>query len=388
MRRLRAAGLLGSLIALAVAPGLADAAIVGSAPSPSYQTNGRVSVVVISGTTAYIGGQFTSVRPAGSAAGTGEVTRNHAAAINLATGGVLPWNPDVSATVVAIYVNGSTVYLGGAFGSVGGKNRKDIAAVDSTTGALITGFKTAVNAGVRAISMSNGQLYVGGTFTAPRSYAASVNPTTGAFNSAWAPVTDGPVDAVATTADGSNKVVLGGAFNTLNGSSSNAIGAVSPTTGASLAWTWHGPVRSGTHPFDVVALTVDSSGVYAAGTGNGGTVIKFGSAGNMIFQGGVDGNAVGVAVMDGVVYVPGHFNVYCGRVMGFNNCPATGVGAATRDKLLALDSTTGALQAWHPAANSSLGTFTIAAGSGYVATGGDFTKLAGVSQQGFGMFKE
>ena len=30
----------------------------------------------------------------------------------------------------------------------------------------------------------------------------------------------------------------------------------------------------------------------------------------------------------------------------------------------------------------------IAAGSGYVATGGDFTKLAGVSQQGFGMFKE
>ena len=173
MRTPRAAGLLGlrNSVALAgdVTPGLADAATVGfSAPSPSYQTNGRVSVVVISGTTAYIGGQFTSVRPAGAAAGTGEVTRNHAAAINLANGGVLPWNPDVSATVAAIYVNGSTVYLGGAFGSVGGKNRKDIAAVDSTTGALITGFKTTINAGVRAISMSNGQLYVGGTFTAPR----------------------------------------------------------------------------------------------------------------------------------------------------------------------------------------------------------------------------
>ena len=138
-------------------------------------------------------------------------------------------------------------------------------------------------------------------------------------------------------------------------------------------------MRSGTHPFDVVALTADSSGVYAAGTGNGGTVIKFGSTGNMIFQGGVDGNAVGVAVMDGMVYVPGHFNVYCGRVMGFNNCPATGVGAATRDKLLALDSTTGALQSWHPAANSSLGTFTIAAGSGYVATGGDYEARRGIA---------
>ena len=60
----------------------------------------------------------------------------------------------------------------------------------------------------------------------------------------------------------------------------------------------------------------------------------------------------------------------------------------TRDHLLALDSTTGALQAWHPAANSSLGTFTIAAGSGFVATGGDFTKLGGVAQQGFGEFQE
>ena len=380
-------GLLGVLTAVAV-PGAAQAAVVHQAPSPSYQTNGRVNVVVISGTTAYLGGQFTSVRPAGAAAGTGEVTRNHAAAINLTTGAVLPWNPNVSATVAAIYANGSTVYLGGAFGKVGGKSRKDIAAVDATTGALITGFKTTVNAGVRGITLANGQLYLGGTFTAPRSFAASVNPTTGAFNSAWAPVTDGPVDTITATADGSNKIVLGGAFNTLNSASSSAIGAVSPTSGATLPWAWHGPTRSGTHPFDVVALTADSSGVYAAGTGNGGTVLKFSSAGSMIYQAGTDGNAVGVAVMDGVLYVPGHFNVYCGPVMGFNNCPATGTGAAARDHLLALDSTTGALQAWHPAANSSLGTFTIAAGSGFVATGGDFTKLGGVAQQGFGEFQE
>ncbi len=109
----------------------------------------------------------------------------------------------------------------------------------------------------------------------------------------------------------------------------------------------------------------------------------------MLFQGGFDGNAVGVAVMDGVLYVPGHFNVYCGPVMGFKNCPATGTGAAARDHLTALDLSTGALQAWHPSANSALGTFHRCRRVGLnIATGGDFTKLGGVTQQGFGAFKE
>ena len=70
MRKFRGVGLLGVLTAVAV-PGAPQAAVVHQAPSPSYQTNGRVNVVVISGTTAYLGGQFTSVRPAGAAAGTG-----------------------------------------------------------------------------------------------------------------------------------------------------------------------------------------------------------------------------------------------------------------------------------------------------------------------------
>jgi hypothetical protein len=363
--------------------GQAQAAIVGSKPSPSYQANGRVAVVVISGNTAYLGGKFTSMRPAGDPAGTGEVTRNHAAAINLTTGALLPWNPNVNGLVDAINVSGSTVYLGGGFGKVGATNRKKVAAVDATTGALIKGFKTTVNGEVLGIELSNGQLYLGGPFTLPRPNAASVNPTTGAFNSAWAPTTDGPVDAITTTQDGSNKIVLGGAFNTLNGVARNAIGAVSPTTGASLPWAWQGPHRGSFRPFDVVSFYTDSSGVYAAGTGNGGTVVKSDSSGNIIWQAGANGNTVGVAVLDGIAYIAGHFTVYCGAVMGMNGCAGT-----ARDHLMAVDATTGALQTWHPSANSSLGTFTVASGSGVIATGGDFTKLGGVAQQGFGEFKE
>jgi hypothetical protein len=363
--------------------GQAQAAVVGSKPAPSYQANGRVAVVVISGNTAYLGGKFTSMRPAGNPAGTGEVTRNHAAAINLTTGALLPWNPNVNGLVEAIKVSGNTVYLGGGFGTVGGTSRKKIAAVDATSGAVIKGFKTTVNGEVRGIELSNGQLYLGGAFTLPRPNAASVNPATGAFNSAWVPTTDGPVDAITTTRDGSNKIVLGGAFNTLNGASSNAIGAVSPSTGASLSWAWHGPTRGISHPFDVVSFYTDSSGIYASGTGNGGTVVKSDASGNILWQAGGNGNTVGVAVVDGIAYIAGHFTVYCGATMGVNGCAGT-----NRAHLLAVDATTGALQTWHPAANSSLGTFTIAGGSGVIATGGDFTKLGGVAQQGFGEFKE
>jgi hypothetical protein len=59
-----------------------------------------------------------------------------------------------------------------------------------------------------------------------------------------------------------------------------------------------------------------------------------------------------------------------------------------RNHLMAVDDATGVLQSWHPAANSNLGVFTIAAGPGTLAVGGDFTRLGGQSQQMFGLFKE
>jgi hypothetical protein len=108
------------------------------------------------------------------------------------------------------------------------------------------------------------------------------------------------------------------------------------------------------------------------------------STGALLWEGGVDGNVQAVTDLDGIVYVGGHFARYCGPIPGTNRCTA----AANRDKLLAIDETTGALQGWHPAANSVLGVFALAAGNGRLAAGGDSTKLGGVTQQMFGMFSE
>ena len=64
----------------------------------------------------------------------GGTTRNYAAAVG--TDGTLQsWNPNVSSTVCAVAVSGSTVYLGGSFTTVGGTARNYAAAV-GTDGTL------------------------------------------------------------------------------------------------------------------------------------------------------------------------------------------------------------------------------------------------------------
>src|SRR5205823_6235022 len=108
----------------------------------------------------------TAMLPAGST-GSGAVTRNGAAAINLDTGALLPWDPNVAGgAVYAIKVFGSNVFLGGAFGTVGGVTHKKIVEVDGTTGAVVTTLHPPVpNKAVRGLNILGSQLYIGGAFT-------------------------------------------------------------------------------------------------------------------------------------------------------------------------------------------------------------------------------
>ena len=383
MVRIRAgAAVMAVLAALVLAAG-AEAAAPGSIPvGASWQTNGRVETVVVSGSTAYLGGEFTSVRPSGDPVGTGEVARNHAAAINLATGALLPWDPNANNTVQTIALNGQTVYLGGTFGTVGGKTHARVAAVDATTGAPLQAFKAKTNGEVMSLAVGPSGLYMGGSFTTAdkvaRNYLAEVDLSTGALVTGFTATASAKVNAVAFTTDGT-RLVAAGTFTSLDGSIlQRFIGAVSPSTGALLAWT--------NHPsYTITTLAVDANGVYAAGTGNGGNIVAFNpSTGAQLWIGGVDGNDQAITVQDGNVYVGGHFNNYCGHVLGTNACAVP----TARDHLLALDETTGNILAWHPSANGVLGVFALAGGNGTLEAGGDFTKIGGVAQQGFGEFPE
>ncbi len=352
---------------------VADAALVGTKPVSSPQTNGRVDAIAISGSTAYIAGEFTTVTPTGG----GAVTRDRATAVNLATGAVTAFNPNVSGTVEAIAVSGNIVFLGGSFTKVGSTAVDRLVAVDATTGAIV--WKATMNKQVTALAVNGSTLYAGGYFTtangANRSYLAAFNTSTGALSTTWQPQTNLEVKALAVTASGST-VVIGGDFSTLNGSSANHLGAVSATTGASVTWHSH-------EPFDIISLAADANGVYAGGGGSGGNFAAFNpSNGAALWKGGTDGNIQAITVLGGVVYVGGHFLNYCNGQSGQHTCAAP----IARDHLLAVDEGTGSLLSWDPTANSVLGVFALNGSGTTLTIGGDFTKIGGVSQQGFAVF--
>jgi hypothetical protein len=388
---IRGVVLLGvGVVTLAMAS-VADAAIVASKPIKTWQANGTVRTEVIVGNTVYLGGSFTAMLPAGST-GSGAVTRNGAAAMNLDTGALLPWNPNVTGgTVYTIKPSGSNLYLGGAFSTVaGGTTHKKIVEVNNSTGAVVAGFKPPTpNKTVYAITPSGSNLFLGGAFTkmggTTKSFLAEVNASTGALNSTWSPSVDAEVHAIALNGAGT-RAVLGGFFRNLNGDGSFiGIGAVDTNTGATLPWAWHTSDLQTFRPFQLLKFTQDGSTLFGAATGNGGELLSFNiETGTLNYVSGVNGNVTDMAVLDGFVYYGGHFSGYCGAIPGNNFCTVQ----AARDKLVALDEATGALQSWHPAVNTSLGMEAMAAGDGSLTIGGQFTKAGGVAQQHLAQFKE
>lgn len=388
--RLRRAGWLAAAMAAfgAVWAAPAGAVVVGAHPVPSYQTNGRVNAILFFNGNIYIGGKFTSVRPAGNPLGTGEVARNHLAAFNATTGALLSWNPNASGNVFALAGSGSTVYIGGSFSKLGASTRSRIGAVDATSGAVLSGFKPKLDAAVNSLAVGGGVVYAGGAFTTANGVAraslAAFDAATGALSTTWAPAAGGnssttPTVTTVRLSTSGAVVYVGGGFTTIDGASQSHIAALSATTGS--------PISTFTHhlPYAVVDLAVDSTGVFVAGAGGGGNFADVDpSTGAMVWQGGTDGNVQAVAVLDGEVYVGGHYTNYCGPQGGMHTCTTP----IKRLKLLAVDEATGALTAWNPHANSALGVFSLAGSGTTLAAGGDFTKIGGAAQQGFAEFVE
>jgi hypothetical protein len=401
IRGRKRATLLAVVVASLVAAAVADAAVVQKTPLVGYQPNGTVRQIIIVGNTAYMGGQFTGMIPNGGGA---TVTRNHVAAVNMTTGALLPWNPNVNGTVYALLANGGNVYVGGTFTTVGGATHKNLVEVNGTSGAPVSGFANTLkpNKAVRGLAMSGASLYVGGAFTSPRRYAAKVDAGSGALIPGWAPViantlgTSPEVRAIAVNPSGT-RVILGGFFNMLNSgapgdsnSTNLGVGAVNATTGASLPWAWHTSDLQTFRPFQLLRFTQDGSTLFGAGTGNGGEALSWNiETGTLNYVEGFNGNVVDLAVTDGVLYMGGHFSDYCGPIPGSNFVCAGIPGSASRDKLAAVDEATGqVLSPWNPAVNTTLGIEAVAAANNRVAIGGEFTRVAGVNVQHFARFAE
>jgi hypothetical protein len=190
---------LAGFAAAAVAGGAAPAAVAAGGPvstNPANWTpqmtgpdgrNGNIGVVrqlVPCGATMYAVGRFTEFT---SPADGGRVfKRNNAIAFNGSTGKVNNFNPNTNGKINSIAFNPSdcgTAYIGGTFTQVGGKPAQYIAAVDTSTGELRTGFRRNASKEVSALVWTHGRVLAGGFFKeingAARSRLASLNPRTG-----------------------------------------------------------------------------------------------------------------------------------------------------------------------------------------------------------------
>lgn len=169
---------------------------------------GYIYAIAISGSTIYVGGDFTSATNAPVNGGT-TVVRNRIAAIDAATGAILPWNPNANNPVRTIAVSGSTVYAGGDFTTIGGSVRNRIAALDAATGTA-TAWDPNANSLVLALAVSGSTIYAGGQFTTiggnTRNRIAALDAATGRAT-AWDPDAKGIIDALAVS--GSNIYAAG-----------------------------------------------------------------------------------------------------------------------------------------------------------------------------------
>ena len=115
----------------------------------------------MNGSTVYVGGLFTTIGKAGTA-------RNHLVAINT-EGTLSTWNPNPEGlSIFDLAVSGSafpggTVYAAGEFSSIGGIARNQLATI-STSGTIGT-WNPNPNGDVYALSVVSGTVYVGGDFT-------------------------------------------------------------------------------------------------------------------------------------------------------------------------------------------------------------------------------
>src|SRR5215831_10796191 len=199
-RRRRKLGVRSALIAvgaagalcLPAAPALAATGPVSPTPvagTPTLVATGtteEIRQIADCGGTMYAVGTFTQIS-GWNGSSTQTFTRNRIFSFSdTASFTITSWDPNVNGTVntIALSADCSDAYIGGQFTSVGGTAVKNIAEIDTVTGAVVPGFKHSANGQVETMRLVNGHLLTGGFFTSINNstanpYYTSLNPTTG-----------------------------------------------------------------------------------------------------------------------------------------------------------------------------------------------------------------
>ena len=265
---------------------------LGNISAATYQTNGRVSVIIVVRNTIYIGGDFTAVRPSGAAPGTREVPRAHLAAFRADNGRLRAWNPGANGSVSALATSADrkVIYVGGKFSKLAGARRHNAGAVKAATGA-ITRFHANTNGEVLALYRTRSRLYLGGSFTSVKhTHRKRVAALTlgGRLVRTWHPGANNSVRTIQVSRD-RTKVFLGGEFNIVNGHNEPHLAKLS-STGKLLPWRLH-------PGFPVWQIVLTKKRVFAGGNGPGGRIAAYTTGGRKAWSVQTDGGVQTIAAL-------------------------------------------------------------------------------------------
>jgi PKD repeat protein len=415
-----------------------DPVTVSADALPTVQINGVAWSQVVVGTTVYVAGSFSRVRPAGSPAGTDETVRNNLLAYDIRTGQlVASFAPSLNAQALAVTASpdGSRLYVGGDFTVADGQPRNRIAAYDTRTGALVGSFRPSVNGQVGAIAATDTKVYLGGSLSGiggvSRSRLAAVRASDGGLLP-WAPVpgtgpTSGnrnPDDPTAPGSTATSNVVMGlvvtgggsqvvasGRFDTMNGVKATGVAALDPESGATRTFEINRLITNQGVNSAVWSLSTDGTVVYGTGydyygPGNlEGSFAVDAANGRVRWIADCRGDTYSSFPANGVVYLASHAHS-CVNIGGFpeqeprvenratamSAAPASSVGVVAQSNLNFTGQPAPAVLNWYPslAQGNVTGQYqaawSVSGNNQYVVYGGEFPRVNGRSQQGLVRF--
>ncbi len=371
--------------------------------------NGAVIAIVQVGNEIIAAGSFTQVRQTLTSP---IITRNRIFAFNATTGVIDPnFNPNLNGSVNSLATDGTNVYLGGSFTTVGGVSSPYVAKL-TAGGALVPGLK-APNKVVNEVVVRGTRLYIGGAFTTvggsttPRKALAALDTTTGAvlaqvnvpftgqFNGGTTNIQRFDVNPAGT------ELVAVGNFAAVGGQTREQVAMVdTPATGNAAVSSWntdrydnaHNPacasvfntfVRDIDFAPDGSYFAVSATGAFGGGASVGtlcDTVTRWETTPGATavqeptwvdYTGG--DTTYGVAATGTAIYVGGH--------MRWENNPyqgdQAGPGAVPREGIAALDPVNGLPLSWNPGRTRGVGAQALYATSQGLWVGSDTNQIGG-----------
>lgn len=384
------------------------------ADNTPHAMNGSVQALVQVGNKIVAAGTFTSVSPAATFSSTADdVTRNRIFAFDASTGAIDPtFNPNLGGSANSLSTDGTHIYVGGTFGSVGGNTAIKRVVKLTVAGAVVPTFQAVPSSGVNEVVVRGDRLYVGGSFTSvkngrvttARGAFAALSSSTGAvladanlpFTGLYDPAVGGTtnIKRFDVSSDGTRLVAIGN-FAQVAGVPRAQLAVLDVTPGRPAAvadWVTdrYDRVRNNcASVFDAFVRDVDISpdgswfavtttGAFAGGAGSGtlcDTTARWemsspNNGPSWVDYSGGD-TLYGVAITGSAVYIGGHMRWTNNSFQG----DQAGPGAVPREGIAALDPVNGLPLSWNPGRSRGVGAQALLATPTGLWVGSDTTRL-------------